>query len=287
MLETLQRSLMLGALRVLPQNALSRLAGRVAGLRLPQPLQRWEIGAFGRAFGVDFGEVRDPLDSFPTLQAFFTRALTAGARPIDPADEAFVSPCDGAFGATGEIRQGTLLQAKGRPYSIGALLGDDSEAAAYEGGTFATFYLSPRDYHRFHMPCAGRIRRSVYLPGRLWPVNRAGVEGVDSLFAQNERICAHVELPSGALCLVAVGATNVGKVKLTFDSLTTNVRGAERTERAYGAPQHTLEKGEQWGHFEFGSTIVVVASPGLLELDAAVPGTPVVLGRRIGTLLSG
>lgn len=286
----LSQRLGLTALRLLPRNLLSRAAGAFASLRWPGPLQRAEIRAFGRLAGVDFTEVRDPLESFGSLQEFFTRALREGARPIDPASDAFVAPCDGAWGQSGRVERGLLLQLKGRPYSLGALLGDNTLATAFDGGTFATFYLSPRDYHRFHAPCRMRVRSAVYLPGTLWPVNRAGVEGIDGLFAQNERICAFSEaldgdgapLP-GRLVLVAVGATMVGKVRLVFDTLSTNVRGAELTRCEY-APPVELAPGAEWGRFEFGSTIVAVATPGLVALDTQPLGTPLRLGRRIGTL---
>jgi phosphatidylserine decarboxylase len=280
--------LALGALGRLPVHALSRLAGRAAGLRLPGALQRAEIRAFGAAVGVDFDEVRDPIDSFTSLQSFFTRALVDGARPIDPAPDALVAPSDGAWGASGRVEGGTLLQLKGRPYSVGALLGDDALASTYEGGAFATFYLSPRDYHRFHAPCDLRVRRAVYIPGTLWPVNRLGVEGVDALFAQNERICAFAAVGEEAgeqLCLVAVGATLVGRIRMAFDdTLTSNEDCRESARREYTDGGHALVKGAELGRFEFGSTLVLLAAPGLLELDGARTGTPLRLGRRIGTL---
>src|SRR5262245_8231602 len=208
--------LALEALRVLPRNWLSRAAGRLVSLRLPRSLVRAEIDFFVRAAGVDLREVREPLDSFESLQAFFTRALRDGARPIDSAEDAFVAPCDGAWGESGPIESGRLLQVKGRPYSLADLLASREEAAELEGGTFATFYLAPRDYHRFHSPCDVTVERVRHVPGTLWPVNAIGLQGVDSLFAQNERIAARMRARRGgfAFQLVAVGATMVGKVKL-------------------------------------------------------------------------
>jgi phosphatidylserine decarboxylase len=165
---------LIAALRLLPKNAVSRLAGRIVSLRLPALLQRWQIRAFARVFGVDWSEIRDPITSFRSLQDFFVRALLPEARPADTAPDAFVSPCDGAWGESGIVKEGTLLQIKGRPYSLGALLGDDASAQHFEGGPYATLYLSPRDYHRFHAPCDAHVARLRYLPGTLWPVNRAG-----------------------------------------------------------------------------------------------------------------
>jgi len=277
--------LALTALGRLPVHALSRAAGRLAALRLPGPLQRAEIRLFGRAVGVDFREARDPIESYASLQDFFTRALAKGVRPIDPAPDALVSPCDATWGAAGRVERGRLLQVKGRPYTVAALLGDAAAAGRCEGGAFATFYLSPRDYHRFHTPCEARVEQARYLPGRLWPVNRLGVEGIDGLFAENERIAACFRTPGGAaLWLVAVGATLVGKVHVVFDDLSTNHPGRDSVTRVYGDRAPSFAKGEEWGRFEFGSTLVLVAEPRAVRLDAAAPGQPVRLGERIGTL---
>jgi phosphatidylserine decarboxylase len=285
-MRTVVRRLALVGLRLLPKHALSRLAGRVAALRLPARLQRWEIEVFGRAVGVDFGEVRDPIESFRCLQDFFTRALRDGARPIDPTPDAVVAPCDGSWGAAGMVSDGLLLQVKGRLYSLAGLVGDAAAAGAFDGGAYATFYLSPRDYHRFHMPCAARVHRATYVPGTLWPVNRMGVEGIDGLFAQNERLCAFLCVGGQAIdaCLVAVGATMVGKVRVAFDDLTTNVPGSPPITRTYGDPAPQFAKGEEWGRFEFGSTIVMIAAPGVMALDVQPPGAVLRLGQRIGRL---
>lgn len=284
-----RRRLLIGALGGVPRLALSRLAGRVAAARLPRALRELEIRVFGHLVGVDFGEMRDPIGHFGSLQDFFTRALKEGARPIDPDPAALVAPCDGFWGESGAVEGGTLLQVKGRSYSLAALLGGAEEARPYEGGRYATFYLSPRDYHRFHAPCAARVVRAAYIPGTLWPVNRAGLEGIPALFAQNERICAFLEIDpveSGrTICLVAVGATMVGKVRLRFDDLTTNEGRAVIERRAYAPPGHVLAKGEEWGRFEFGSTIVMIAAPGTADIEAPSPGSVLRLGRRIGTLL--
>jgi len=275
----------LPALRLLPRNLISRAAGRFAAAHLPRPLVQAEIRLFARAVGIDLSELRDPLAAFDSLQAFFTRALRDGARNVDPARDALVSPCDGAFGESGIVREGQLLQLKGRPYGLRELLGSAEDAAAFEGGAYATLYLSPRDYHRFHAPCAARVERLTYLPGTLWPVNRIGLEGVDGLFAQNERICAFMRATPGnaRLCLVAVGATLVGKVRVTFDALETNRRGAREERRSYPGGI-ALAKAQEWGRFEFGSTLVLLAQPGAVELDPRPPGTPVRLGERIGRL---
>lgn len=274
-------------LAMLPKNLMSRMAGHLARVSLPGPLRRVQVRSFGKTFGVNFDEVRAPIESFRNVQEFFIRELKEGVRPVDAAADAFVSPCDGAWGESGIIEEGTLLQVKGRPYSVGALLGDDALAARFEGGAFATLYLSPKDYHRFHTPCAGAITRADYVPGTLWPVNRAGVQFVEALFAQNERVVAHLS-PDGsdaAVAMVAVGATMVGKVKVDFDDLETNVPGRSRSVREYeGDKRPHFDRGQQWGWFEFGSTIVLLTSRDYVTLDGQPPGTPLALGTRIGTL---
>ncbi len=276
---------MLTALRAVPQHVVSHLAGWAAARRLPPALRQPVVRGFGRLVGVDFGEVRDPLSSFDSLQAFFTRALRDGVRPVDEAPDALVSPCDGSWGCAGAVEGGQLLQVKGRAYSLARLLGDPPAAGEFDRGTYATLYLAPRDYHRFHAPCTARARRVVYLPGALWPVNRLGREGIGDLFAVNERLCVYLSLGASAadLCLVAVGATLVGKIRLLFDSLTTNIRGGAAIERRY--PEGVaLSKGQECGRFEFGSTIVLLAKPGAATIEPKPPGTPVRLGQRIGTV---
>ena len=284
MLEGSRLSPLLALLRRLPLHALSRAAGRAAGWRLPVPVRAPVCRAFARAVGADLSELRDPVDSFASLQDFFTRALAEGARPVDPAPEAWVSPCDGAWGAAGRIRAGRLLQVKGTEYSLAALLGDAELAARFEGGCFATFYLAPRDYHRFHAPRAAHVTRAVHISGTLWPVNRLGVEGVPGLFAANERIvaCFRSEAADAEdFAVAAVGATLVGKVRLAFDALTTQARRHSALWRRYLEPPR-LARGEEWGRFEFGSTLVLAAAPGALEIEPRDPGTPVRLGCRIG-----
>lgn len=276
-------------LTLLPKNAISRLMGRLASLRLPPSLQRLELALFARLAGIDTAELARPLEDYPSLQAFFTRALAPGARPLEGDEDVLVSPCDGAWGAAGRIEAGSLLQVKGRPYGVAELLCDAGLARSFEGGSFATLYLSPRDYHRFHTPCAGRITRLIYRPGALWPVNRIGLLGVDGLFARNERICALLEVesrpgmaPPGALAMVAVGATMVGSVRLAFDALATNRAGATPEDRSLGQAGPRFARGEQWGHFEFGSTLVLLLPPGLFALEPKPIGTPLRLGQAIG-----
>lgn len=282
--------LAVAALWLLPKNLVSRLAGRLAAVRWPRFLRRRIVTGFGRIFGVDVSEVRDPIESFASIQDFFIRRLKDGVRPIDPTPDVVVSPCDGAWGRCGTVRHGLALQVKGRPYRVGELLGIE-EVTPFEGGDYATFYLSPKDYHRFHTPFAAVVEEARYLPGDLWPVNRVGVEGVHRLFSRNERIVAFFRLPADQggrerrVAIAAVGATMVGKVHVTFDDLTTNVAWRRQgVHRTYDRP-HEFDKGQEWGRFEFGSTLVLVAERGALNLEVQPTGTPLRLGRAIGRLL--
>lgn len=277
------------SLKLLPKNTVSRLMGSVAQTRFPKPIVQAQIKAFARRFDIDIEESAQPIESFGCLQEFFTRALKEGARPIDQAPEAMVSPCDGSWGQSGIVHDGLLMQVKGKDYRLVSLLGDNEWALKCEKGMYATFYLSPRDYHRFHAPCDVHVLDAVHLPGHLWPVNLKAVQSVDDLFCVNERIIIvmqPVHAPTERLYMVAVGATMVGKVHVNFDvGLTTNVAQMGPRRKNYGIQKPFFAKGAELGRFEFGSTVVMIATKGLCLLDLQPQGTSLRLGEKIGTLL--
>lgn len=277
----------IASLSLLPRNAVSRAAGFLVSRRLPRFLRGPVMRAYAAIFGADLSEVRDPLDSFASIQDFFVRSLKDGARPVDQGPGKVISPCDGAWGQWGAIENGTLMQIKGKAYSLAELLADEGDARRFEGGVYATLYLSPKDYHRFHMPVTCRLEKARYIPGSLWPVNAAGLHLVDRLFARNERICAFWQVAEdgfrGELCMVAVGATMVGKTKVVFDKLETNVADRGRQDRIY-EHRPVFSRGQEWGRFLFGSTIILLAERGALELDGGAPGATLRLGRPIGRL---
>ncbi|HEX7240947.1 MAG TPA: archaetidylserine decarboxylase [Longimicrobiaceae bacterium] len=283
----------LAALRRLPQGALSRAFGRAADLPLPRPLRRPVLGAFARAVGADPGEAELPLEEYGSLNRFFTRRLREGARawPDDPRVAA--CPVDGAAGQVGRVERGRAIQAKGRWYSVGELLDDAAEGERFDGGAFATLYLSPRDYHRIHSPCAGEIRLARHVPGALLPVNAPAVAHLPELFARNERLVCYVDGPLGRVAVVAVGAYNVGRISAAFDPawnappgrsewVTNRASVASAETRRYEPPVRVV-RGDEVMTFHLGSTVVLLFEPGRVELAPGLePGTAVRLGMELG-----
>jgi phosphatidylserine decarboxylase len=282
----------LSLLKRLPQGALSRGFGRLADAPIPPALRPAVLGAFARAVGADVSEAELPLEAYPTLNRFFTRKLAAGARTWPPDPSVVASPVDGAVGQLGTVREGRLIQAKGRLYDVGQLLEDDAAAARYEGGAFITLYLSPKDYHRIHAPVAGEIRAARHVPGALLPVNAAAVAHMPELFARNERLMCHIDGTLGRTAVVAVGAYNVGRISAAFDpawnaplgasAWVTNRRGLQSAARAYDPPI-PVKQGDEIMTFHLGSTVVLVFERGRVDLLSSVrPGEPLRLGTAIG-----
>lgn len=242
---------------LLPKQALTTLAGRIAsaqGGRFTPHLIRW----FAQRYGVNMQEALNPdLASYTSFNDFFTRALREDARPLADAD--FVCPVDGAISQFGTIEHDQIFQAKGHRYSTTALVGGDSALAAqFEHGAFATLYLSPRDYHRIHMPCDGRLTRMIYVPGALFSVNPATARGVPGLFARNERVVCVFESAHGPFVLVLVGATIVGSMATVWHGVVNPPRGGSVREWRYDDQEIVLKKGEEMGRFLLGSTVVLL-----------------------------
>ncbi len=271
------------ALSVLPQHALSGLMYRAARCRV-----RWFKNAFIRfivsRFKVDLDEaaVAD-LDHYEHFNAFFTRELKPGVHVIDPDPMAIVSPADGRISQTGTIDGDRILQAKGHDYTTRALLGGDQEAAArYQDGQFCTVYLSPRDYHRVHMPLDGRLVAMDFVPGELFSVSDATAQLVPGLFARNERVVCHFEGEHGPFVMVLVGAIFVGSMQTVWHG-EVRAPGKQVTRWTYDetdAPR--LKKGEEMGRFNMGSTVVLLTPPGT-RLDRTQAGQAVRLGQALGT----
>jgi phosphatidylserine decarboxylase len=277
---------MLAALGRLPQGALSRGFGRLADTPIPRALRGPILGAFARTVGIDVSEAEQPLQAYTSLNNFFVRKLKPGARPWATPVNAAGSPVDGVIGQFGTIEGGTLLQAKGRHYSVGALLDDPAEAERYQHGRFLTLYLSPRHYHRIHAPMSGDIPRGVHLPGALLPVNAPSVTHIPELFARNERLLCYIDGTLGRVAVVAVGAYNVGRISAAFDPEwqvpPTNRRQARAQVHDY-APPIRVVGGDEIMAFHLGSTVVLLFEPGVQLHARLQAGTEIRLGSVIAT----
>jgi phosphatidylserine decarboxylase len=251
-----------------PKQALTSFAGWVAS-KERGAVTTWIIRRFVAKYGVDMGEALDSdIASYPSFNEFFTRALKPGARPIAEAD--LVSPVDGAISQFGPIEGEQILQAKGHRYTITALVGgDEALAAQFAHGSFATLYLSPKDYHRIHMPCDGRLLRMIYVPGELFSVNPTTARGVPGLFARNERVVCVFESTRGPFVLVLVGATIVGSMATVWHGVVNPPRGGEVREWHYAERQIVLKQGEEMGRFLLGSTVVMLFPPPPLVFNPA------------------
>lgn len=269
--------------RWFPKSAFSRLMGALASHPWPGPLLRLVIGIYTRFYRIDMGDFEVPPQGFSTFNAFFTRPLRAGARPIDAGPSRLVSPVDGIVSAVGSISRGRLIQAKGMDYSLDDLLAGAAQPAVYEGGSYLTIYLSPRDYHRIHAPCAARVTGFAYVPGELWTVSPSGLRSVPGLFARNERLLTILSTSWGELLLIAVGAMVVGRIRVVYDDVTSNLKAA-RPYAGKPAKPCSLEKGSELGRFELGSTVILLFPPGLVTLNPLQPGESLMLGQAIATV---
>jgi len=276
-------------IRMLPRNSLSRAVGRLSELRIPESLREEVYGAFAAKYGVNVEEAELPMRSYPTLNAFFTRRLRPGARPIDAEPGSVVSPVDGCLSQFGTISNGELIQTKGRTYQLSDLLEESDSAELFRSGHYATVYLSPKDYHRIHFPAPGQIRGYRYHPGHLFPVNPASVRHVDNLMCINERVTVFMDAFEGVpMAVILVGATCVGRMTLSFDRLVTNIEGAF-SERVHYEGGRQVDRGADLGCFNLGSTIILLVGrdAGFSFSPELAQGDVLRLGQRIGTVEQG
>lgn len=263
---------------ILPKQALTTLAGRLASAQLGG-LTTAAIRRFVARYGVNMAEAAEPdITKYASFNDFFTRPLREGVRPL--ADATWICPVDGAISQFGLIEKGQIFQAKGHQYSAAALLGGDGHLAAqFHDGHFATIYLSPRDYHRIHMPCAGNLVQMVYVPGALFSVNPATARGVPGLFARNERVVCVFNSAHGSFVMVLVGATIVGSMATAWHGLVNPPRTKEVRRWDYPEGQVALKQGDEMGRFLLGSTVVMLFPRGALTFNSAwCAGRPVRLG---------
>lgn len=270
-----------------PQLAISRLAGRLADNDRTPALKNRVIKWFIGRYGVDMSEAieSDPA-AYPSFNAFFTRALKPGLRPLAGGEETFISPVDGAISQLGQVSADRVFQAKGQSFSLIELLGgDEHRAEAFADGEFSTIYLSPKDYHRIHMPMAGTLREMVYIPGKLFSVNPATAENVPDLFARNERVACIFDTEAGPMALVLVGAMIVGSIETVWSGVVAHGDGRVRAARYEGDQARQFAKGDEMGRFRLGSTVVMVMPKGSVRWnDDQVAGKQVRMGEAFGLI---
>ena len=272
--------------RLLPEQFLGRAVRALTRNRTPW-LRSLLIRTFVRVYRVDLSDVEHPdPDAWEHMNAFFTRPLRPGARPIAAGAQTVVCPSDGLLEEIGQAHGEQLLQAKRFRYRLADFLALDAAAAApFSGGATATIYLAPHDYHRVHMPLAGRVIEVVYVPGRRWAVNRRTVRTVPGLFAANERVIVWCENPVGRFAVVLVGALNVASISLAWCGEIASGSNVVRTRYASDDPRLQLVAGDPLGQFNLGSTVVIVAEHGLIRWAPGVTtGAPVRMGVRLGTV---
>ena len=245
-----------GSLYFLPHHAISRIVYKLT--RLESKLVPKSIEIFSKAFGVNLNDAIHPDPShYKTFNAFFTRQLKPELRPM--ANTQLVSPVDGTISQFGPIKDALLIQAKGVNYSLNTLLGGTNEQAKqFEGGEFITIYLSPKDYHRIHMPCTGKLLEQIHIPGRLFSVAKHTVNTIKGIFARNERVVATFDTDYGPMAMVLVGAINVAAIETVWSGLVTPPKGKSISTKNYQQESITLAKSEEMGRFNMGSTVILV-----------------------------
>lgn len=273
---------------LLPHHLLSRLAGGLADCKwdwVKNPFINW----FVERYRVDMSQAveQDPT-AYACFNDFFTRALLPDARPLDPAANSILCPADGAISQLGTIEHGRIFQAKGHSFSVLELLGGNAQhAAQFQGGQFATVYLSPSDYHRVHMPLGGTLREMIHVPGKLFSVNQTTAENVPELFARNERVVCLFDTEAGPMAVVLVGAMIVASIETVWAGLVAPPQRQVRSEQ-YGNSAPQLERGAEMGRFKLGSTAIVLFGPGQAQWDEQfTAGSLVRMGQKLGERLNG
>ena len=272
---------------ITPQLGVSNLAGRLADSDSSPALKNRVIKWFIGRYGVDMSEAAetDP-EAYPTFNAFFTRALKPGIRPLADGEKTLVSPVDGAISQLGQVTGDRVFQAKGQSFSLSELLGgEEATTAPFTSGEFSTIYLSPKDYHRIHMPMAGTLRQMIHVPGKLFSVNPVTAENVPNLFARNERVVCIFDTDSGPMAMVLVGAMIVGSVETRWAGVVVLGSRQVTSTRYEGEQAISFEKGEEMGRFRLGSTVIMVMPKGAVTWNSdQVAGKTVRMGEAFGAL---
>ena len=269
---------------ILPHRFLSRIVYWATRWTFA-PWKNFLIARIVRSYNVDMAEAAQPdALAYQHFNAFFTRKLRPDARKADDSARSVLSPADGKISQTGAIVDGRIFQAKGQEYTAAELLGDDAAAAPYRNGSFATIYLSPRDYHRVHMPMAGRLKETVHVPGRIFSVAPFAVAAIPRLFARNERLVCHFESEHGPFVVVMVGAILVSSVATVWDGLVIPPYASHIRRKSFESHGITLERFAEMARFNMGSTVIVLFPEGTVRLDAWAPQQALRVGQRLGEL---
>lgn len=271
-----------------PQHGVSIAAGKLAEVKISW-IKNQFIRQFAKAYGIDMSNAIEPeLTKYPTFNAFFTRAIDLKSRPIDSKTNAMCSPVDGAISQFGEITQGRIVQAKKHHYTTSELLGgDEDKAAQFNEGQFCTIYLAPKDYHRIHMPCDGKLTAMTHVPGKLFSVNPLTANNVPNLFARNERVISYFDTEFGPLAMVAVGATIVGSVETVWHGTVTPPSSKIIQSWDYSDKPVTIKKGDEMGRFKLGSTVILLMQKSNWQWPESIqPGTDIRLGSQLVENLS-
>ncbi|KRA74780.1 phosphatidylserine decarboxylase [Lysobacter sp. Root667] len=273
---------------LLPHRALSSIARSLAYSTRPG-VKQWLIDTVTRKFGVDLSEAAEPDPrAYPSFNAFFTRALKPGARVADPDPRALLMPADGRISQCGPIKAGDIFQAKGQSFTAAELLGDEEAAEPFADGVYATVYLSPKDYHRVHMPWSGTLRETVHVPGRLFSVGPDAVRNVPRLFARNERLVCHFDTDFGPMAVVMVGALLVSGVETVWSGVEIPRYADTVTVKDYRGAGIALERFDEMARFNYGSTVIVLLPPGVATLSPALAAEVAVrLGQPLATRVDG
>ena len=272
---------------ITPQLGVSNLAGRLADNDRSPALKNRVIKWFIGRYGVDMSEAAEPNpEAYATFNDFFTRELKPGIRPLADGEKTLVSPVDGAISQLGQVTGDRVFQAKGQSFSLSELLGgEEATTAPFADGEFSTIYLSPKDYHRIHMPMAGTLRQMIHVPGKLFSVNPVTAENVPNLFARNERVVCIFDTAPGPMALVLVGAMIVGSVETRWAGVVVPGRRQVTSTLYEGEQAITFDKGEEMGRFRLGSTVIVVMPKGAVSWNSnQVAGKTVRMGEAFGAL---
>lgn len=272
--------------KMLPKRVLSRFMSGLAHSRC-QFFKNWAIHRFSRYYQVDLTEsLITDCQQFPSFNDFFIRQLKPGVRPLPTDSKAIACPADGSISEVGQITQAKLLQAKGEWYSLTGLLnGDIQLSQCFQNGSFLTVYLAPKNYHRVHMPITGKLTQMIYVPGKLFSVNAASVQGIPGLFNRNERVICLFETAAGPMAVILVAAMLIGGIVTTWHGRVTPQAAAKSIATHYSHSNITLQQGEELGYFEWGSTVIVLFGPDCSSWDSALcSGQAVRMGQSIGAI---